>query len=324
MPPKLTKKVIQERIFSEGYVCTGYDVVTKKFDYVCNKGHNGSTRVDHWNNGVRCSVCAGNKKLSIGFVKREFSKEGYTVLSDKYVNSKVPLKVMCSKGHIYFVKYGNWRSGYRCQKCHYKKIRGKNNPYITSGAADRYDSKDHYNWKGGVAKKGLPLYKTYSTRLKPYHNIKSKIQDGLELINVECVYCGSFYTPTVIAVTNRLYMINGMRTGHGEQNFYCSDNCKKTCPTFNQKKYPRGFKKATSREVQPALRKLVLRRDNYKCQICEATIKEVELHCHHLTGVEHNPIESADLDNCIILCKKHHKQVHSLPGCGYNELKCDK
>ena len=114
--------------------------------------------------------------------------------------------------------------------------------------------------------------------------------------------------------------IKGKRVGEG--NFYCSENCKKACPTYKQIKYPKGFKLTTSREVQPELRKLVLALDNYKCQTCEAGLEETELHCHHIGAVSQNPPESADIDNCITLCKKHHKQVYALPNCGYTELKC--
>ena len=84
--------------------------------------------------------------------------------------------------------------------------------------------------------------------------------------------------------------------------------------------FPRGFKKATSREVQPELRQMVLERDGWTCQRCEET--EVELHCHHITGILQNPIESADMDNCITLCKKCHKEVHKKDGCKYIELRC--
>jgi len=36
--------------------------------------------------------------------------------------------------------------------------------------------------------------------------------------------------------------------------------------------------------------------DGYICQKCHRTIDESELHCHHITGVEQNPIESADIE----------------------------
>ena len=44
------------------------------------------------------------------------------------------------------------------------------------------------------------------------------------------------------------------------------------------------------------------------------------LHCHHIDPVISNPIESADVDNCITLCKICHREVHRLPKCNNYEL----
>jgi len=49
-----------------------------------------------------------------------------------------------------------------------------------------------------------------------------------------------------------------------ESRFYCSESCKQECSIYNRRKWPKGFKIATSREVQPELRQIVLKRDNYK------------------------------------------------------------
>ena len=105
---------------------------------------------------------------------------------------------------------------------------------------------------------------------------------------------------------------------------YCSDGCKIACSIFRQVLYPKGFKKTTSREVQPELRQLVLERDDYTCQYgdCGLTVNDSEIHCHHIEGINQNPIESADMNICISLCKKHHKYVHTQEGCRYFELQC--
>lgn len=322
MPPRLTKEIIQKRIQEEGYICIGYDLKTKKFEYICPKGCKGSTRMDHWNRGVRCACISNNKKLTIKYVREYLAKYGYVLLSNFYINSLSKFKYKCPKGHINKTNWNNFKTGHRCPTCNYNNNKGNNNPYIKSGAFEKYNKKDHYNWKGGVSEKGYPLFETYYSKLNKYYNVKKENIKGFDLISLECTYCGNFHVPSITSVVNRLQVINGSMIGHGEQNFYCSDNCKKACPTFNQKKYPKGFKKATSREVQPQLRKLVLKRDSYKCQICDVTIEETQLHCHHMTGVKQNPIESADVDNCITLCEKHHKQVHKLPDCDYYKLKC--
>ena len=137
---------------------------------------------------------------------------------------------------------------------------------------------------------------------------------------IKCRYCGRWVTPTVKQVKARLQGIEG-----NDKNYiYCSDECKQECPTYRKKKYPKGFKPASSREVNPHLRQLVLERDNYTCQKCGKDQDEltVGLHCHHIIPYVNSPIEADDPDNCITLCKDCHKLVHKLPDCGYNELKC--
>jgi 5-methylcytosine-specific restriction endonuclease McrA len=74
-----------------------------------------------------------------------------------------------------------------------------------------------------------------------------------------------------------------------------------------------------NREVQPELRKMVLAEANYACRICGKI--DVPLHCHHIEPIKRNPIESADVNNCIALCIECHKKVHELPGCTHNDLK---
>lgn len=254
-------------------------------------------------------MCSIKEKLTYEFVKEQFEKEDYIVLFEEYNNAITPLSVICPNGHTVLIKWREFKAGCRCRVCSYIQ-RGINQQGI-----------NNTSWKGGVRKSSLPLFNSYKDKLELYCAVHIIKKDDLDLLGVACVYCGNIFTPDVIAVRARLATIKGKRVG--ESNFYCSYGCKKACPTYNQKRWPKGFKLATSREVQPELRKLVLARDNYKCQICDAGINESELHCHHIEAVSKNPIESADIDNCIILCKKHHKQVHKLPNCGYTDLKCN-
>jgi hypothetical protein len=121
MPKALTVEIINNRINSEGYVCTAYDKKTKKFKYICPKNHKGSMRMDHWSRGVRCSKCAGNRKLSLNYIKSKFEKENYQVLSTSYNNSHTPLEIICNKGHRGNITWDNWNLGHRCLECSGKK-----------------------------------------------------------------------------------------------------------------------------------------------------------------------------------------------------------
>ena len=71
---------------------------------------------------------------------------------------------------------------------------------------------------------------------------------------------------------------------------------------------------------------MVLKRDNYTCQKCKKHQKDlnVGLHCHHKEGILWEPLESADIDQCITLCKNCHIETHKNP-CpikDYKRKKC--
>ena len=140
--------------------------------------------------------------------------------------------------------------------------------------------------------------------------------DDDDTINCKCHYCGKYYKPSIQELSCRNKALMGKM--NGSCNLYCSNKCKEQCSIFNQRKWPKGFQPDTSREVQPELRKMVFNRDGYICQRCDS---EDSLHCHHITGVELNPIESADIDNCITLCKDCHNDTHKQDGCTYHDYK---
>ena len=146
-------------------------------------------------------------------------------------------------------------------------------------------------------------------------------KDGVSL-EVKCRYCGKYFIPKTSQVIQRVSALKVTCDGTGECFIYCSDNCKEACPVYKRIKHPKGFKKASSREVNSLVRQLVFERDSWVCQKCNKNMEEVELHCHHIKSYTHNKILGNDIDNCITLCKECHKDVHMQDGCKYHELKC--
>jgi 5-methylcytosine-specific restriction endonuclease McrA len=199
---------------------------------------------------------------------------------------------------------------------------GKSRPeLIRNKISNSTKGSNAHSWKGGVSSAQTPLFETYGPQLEKYEEVRENEKGFLE---VKCTYCGKWHQPKTNQVRHRIEFINGSKNthgedrSHGEARLYCSKECKLNCPIYRQKVYPKDFKEATSREVQPELRKMRFELDNYECQKCGST---KSLHCHHYEGIWINPIESADLDMCITLCKKCHKEVHKLPGCGYSDLR---
>ncbi|KKN66555.1 hypothetical protein LCGC14_0470240 [marine sediment metagenome] len=57
------------------------------------------------------------KKLTIEYIREQFEKEGYKLLSKKYVGAHIKLKYVCSKGHRHNITWNNWSNGRRCPYC---------------------------------------------------------------------------------------------------------------------------------------------------------------------------------------------------------------
>jgi len=171
------------------------------------------------------------------------------------------------------------------------------------------------------------LYRTMPAKYSTYANqltgieITRKMKNADDIIEVTCAYCGKFHTPSNTQIKKRIASINGK--AKGSCLLYCSDGCKLSCPIYGQKKWPKGFKQATSRESNPLLRQLVLKRDDYTCQKCGAISGgNTKLHCHHTVPATQNPMTTNDPSVCVCLCSRCHKEVHKQPGCGYYELRC--
>ena len=54
--------------------------------------------------------CAKNRKLKIEFIRAEFKKEGYELLTTVYKNNRQKLKYICPMGHKHSVTWKSWNS----------------------------------------------------------------------------------------------------------------------------------------------------------------------------------------------------------------------
>jgi len=197
-----------------------------------------------------------------------------------------------------------------------KKLNEETKKKLSEFVKNNQNGENAPSWKGGYFKRNEVSYDQKAYLVDFCHEIR-RSPDKQDVLEVRCAYCNRWYKPTWLEISNRIKAIHYI--GNGGRNLYCSKECKLNCPTYNQPYFPKGFKPTTPREVQPELRKLVFERDNWSCVKCG--IGE-NLHCHHIDPVINNPIESADIDNCITLCRKCHKEVHRQIGCTYKELRC--
>lgn len=171
-------------------------------------------------------------------------------------------------------------------------------------------------WKGGAKERNISLYDTYAPQISWCEEVRRDSEDE-KMLNVKCTYCGKWYSPKRTNVLSRIASLNNR--SHGENRFYCSDECKHLCPIFWQKSRYKFQEGEYTREVQAELRQIVFSRDNYKCVKCD---NNKSLHCHHIEGIKWEPLISADVDMCVTLCRNCHKEVHKIDGCGYKDMRC--
>ena len=114
-----TIKFIRSEFERKGWKLTSTEYVNAftKLDYICPNGHCGSIKWNNWQQGSGCLECAGNKKLTIEFVKSEFEKEGWECTSNEYVNNNTLLNYICPNGHYGVIRWTDWKQGHRCPKC---------------------------------------------------------------------------------------------------------------------------------------------------------------------------------------------------------------
>jgi len=236
--------------------------------------------------GVGCSLCCGNKKHTNNtFIakSREVHGDRYDYSLVEYKGNKNKVMIICTD-HGVFEQSPNAHISQRqgCPKCWYRV--------------------------------------TDIEYLKEKLTIEEKPIENDGKIQCRCTYCGDYFTPTPSQLRYRINSLGGKISG--ENRLYCSDKCKDLCPVYRVSRHYKnhlGTRPDTSRPDQPELRRLVLERDNFICQRCGSS---EDLHCHHITGVEINPVESADIDNCITLCYTCHSKTHSEKGCSMQKEVC--
>ncbi|MFA5397403.1 MAG: hypothetical protein WC346_15445 [Methanogenium sp.] len=58
-----------------------------------------------------------SKPHTYDFIKSEFQKRGYCLLSKEYKNVSTKLEYICSNGHKHSIEYRHFKSGHGCLKC---------------------------------------------------------------------------------------------------------------------------------------------------------------------------------------------------------------
>ena len=219
MPKKLTtKEFIEKAKLVHGnkydYSLVEYYNTSTKVKIICKKhGVFEQTPEKHIQNRG-CPVCGGKNKLSTEeFIEKAKSVHGnkYDYSLVKYINSKTKVKILC-KNHGVFEQNSNNHLSKKCgcPKCSNSIKKFKNNK---------------------------PLYEFFHKDIDWIEECKKSKEGGY--LEVRCKKCNKWLVPDKQSFQNRIQVLKG--NYYGEQNLYCSDECKNSCSVFGQIKYPVGM-----------------------------------------------------------------------------------
>jgi hypothetical protein len=167
---------------------------------------------------------------------------------------------------------------------------------------------------------GRPKFHLFCNRLTPEEAPQS---DPEGYLTVLCKFCKQRFEPEYSAAYRRALVVQGAPSVKGDQNLYCSDQCKDDCdifgknpimhghPTHRPKNY--GFK--PSKEF----RQRMWDRDR-GCVKCHDSIAG-PWELHHIIPKSVDASLVYDEDNIITLCIECHREAHRTESyCGYGAL----
>ncbi|KKM90327.1 hypothetical protein LCGC14_1239770 [marine sediment metagenome] len=290
------------------------------------------------------------KRLSYEFVKEQFEKEGYELLSKEYVNNHTKLGYICSEGHNHATTWNKFKGGVRCPHC---------SKYSRKYTIDEI--------KSAFEKEGYTLLSTKYKKAKDKllcicsnghaYKVSWYEWNGLGSRCAECaidnrrkdfgIIEGSFVNGGYTLLTSKFEYRGGKQklkyicnNGHKHSIRWDSWKAGNRCPSCfhaRQSLITSGINHWNWRGgITPLVRAIrndtkrsrwtqkVFRKDIYICQKCKNK-KNNRLHAHHI--IQFNSILSHynittikearacsllyDINNGMTLCKKCHKWVHS-------------
>jgi len=126
IPYRSSQPILDYEYIKKSFEDDGYTLLSDKYinaksylHYKCLNEHVHKINWNNWKSGKRCPYCKGVVTITFDALKKDFSENGYQLLSteSECKNSHSYVEYECPKGHISTIRITNWRQGYRCTKC---------------------------------------------------------------------------------------------------------------------------------------------------------------------------------------------------------------
>lgn len=106
--------------FCRSCTITLNDVINKRRETCIKKyGKDNPSKIEKFKEKRKESIVrtAENQRTNFNFIKSEFLKKGYVIISENYINNKTPIEYICNKGHKVSITWNSWLRGCGCYIC---------------------------------------------------------------------------------------------------------------------------------------------------------------------------------------------------------------
>lgn len=111
--------------YNYNLLSTEYESSQKILTAKCPNGHEYKFCWNSFQRGARCPCESNLMPVTIEHLTQCLKNENYNLISDIYVNPHTKLIATCPQGHMYEFTWGNFKQGYRCNKCFCTKNRSE-------------------------------------------------------------------------------------------------------------------------------------------------------------------------------------------------------
>ena len=267
------------------YSLVEYKDNATKIKIICNEHGIFEKFPNNYLNGKGCPACIGKKKLNAEeFIKKSKIIHGnlYDYSLVEYKNNHTKVKIICKMHGVFEQKPNNHFNGQGCSKC-----------------------------------AGLNTLDAIKKHIKLLSEIGVESRLNNNNLEVKCHNCKKWHIQTIANSWTRIQSAHGKKCG--ENNLYCSDECKNSCPVFNHKSNhidPRSIIAVdkTEQELTRLCQNNILKQiqcDEKGYNYCEKCGDIIDVELHHTHEVSKYGVGSINSSGHILLCAGCHTELHS-------------
>ena len=92
---KYTLEEVKEFIENKNWKLISKEYTSKKIELLCPKNHSVYKTFKAFKRNSGCQECNGSKKFTTKYIREQFEKEGWKLITDSYHGIKQKLEVIC-------------------------------------------------------------------------------------------------------------------------------------------------------------------------------------------------------------------------------------